>query len=95
MNIGLPGLATLNNAAERPVRIDSVGMRKRPEPVEDLIRQPKLLLPDSLTIPLGRQTRAVIWDHKRKLQKEHNTTPITYYVEEAKYLCDRMRILAW
>jgi ABC-2 type transport system ATP-binding protein len=44
---------------------------------------------------LDIQTRATMWEHLRKLKKEHNMTVFmtTHYLEEADNLCDRIGII--
>lgn len=41
------------------------------------------------------QTRRMLWDYAKKLNRESGTTILltTHYVEEADYLCDRIAIL--
>jgi len=50
---------------------------------------------DEPTLGLDVQTRRMLWDYARKLNRESGTTVLltTHYVEEADYLCDRLAIL--
>lgn len=88
-------LVSLEDAVDRLVKTYSGGMRKRLELAEGLIHRPKVLFLDEPTLGLDIQTRTVMWEHIRKLQKEHNTTIFltTHYLEEADSLCDRIAII--
>ena len=88
-------LVNLEEAADRMVKTYSGGMRKRLELAEGLIHRPRILFLDEPTLGLDIQTRAVMWEHIRKLKKEHNMTVFmtTHYLEEADNLCDRIGII--
>jgi ABC-2 type transport system ATP-binding protein len=88
-------LVNLEDAADRLVKTYSGGMRKRLELAEGLIHRPKVLFLDEPTLGLDIQTRAVMWEHIRKLKREHNMTVFmtTHYLEEADSLCDRIGII--
>ncbi|MBN1109736.1 MAG: ATP-binding cassette domain-containing protein [Methanomassiliicoccales archaeon] len=88
-------LVDLKDAADRFVRTYSGGMRKRLELAEGLIHRPSVLFLDEPTLGLDVQTRAVMWEHIRKLKKESNMTVFltTHYLEEADSLCDRIGII--
>ena len=60
-----------------------------------LIHNPKVLFLDEPTLGLDIQTRSVIWDYLRKLNKENGLTIFitTHYLEEADLLCDRIAII--
>ena len=88
-------LVDLREAADRFVRTYSGGMRKRLELAEGLIHRPRILFLDEPTLGLDVQTRAVMWEHIRKLKRESNMTVFltTHYLEEADSLCDRIGII--
>ena len=88
-------LVGLKDAAKRDVSTYSGGMRKRLELIIGLIHNPKVLFLDEPTLGLDIQTRSVIWDYLKKLNKENGLTIFitTHYLEEADLLCDRIAII--
>ena len=88
-------LVGLKDAAGRDVSTYSGGMRKRLELIIGLIHNPKVLFLDEPTLGLDIQTRSVIWDYLKKLNKENGLTIFitTHYLEEADLLCDRIGII--
>ena len=77
------------------IRNYSGGMKRRLEIARGLIQEPKVLFLDEPTLGLDAQTRRLIWDYIKRLNKEHNVTIMltTHYMEEADYLCDRIAII--
>ena len=73
----------------------SGGMKRRLEIARGLMHKPKVLFLDEPTIGLDAQTRRVIWEHIRKLNREYSITIIltTHYMEEADALCGRVAIV--
>ncbi|PIW40179.1 MAG: ABC transporter ATP-binding protein [Chloroflexi bacterium CG15_BIG_FIL_POST_REV_8_21_14_020_46_15] len=73
----------------------SGGMQRRLEIARAMVNQPRILFLDEPTLGLDVQTRRMLWDYARKLNRESGTTVLltTHYVEEADYLCDRLAIL--
>jgi ABC-2 type transport system ATP-binding protein len=73
----------------------SGGMQRRLEIARAMMNQPRILFLDEPTLGLDVQTRRMLWDYARKLNRESGTTVLltTHYVEEADYLCDRLAIL--
>lgn len=88
-------MVNLKDAANRNVDTYSGGMRKRLELIIGLIHDPQILFLDEPTLGLDIQTRSVIWDYLKNLNKENGLTIFitTHYLEEADYLCDRIGII--
>ena len=63
--------------------------------MDNFLNYPKVLFLDEPTLGLDVQTRRLLWDYAKSLNKESGTTILlnTHYVEEADYLCDRIAIL--
>lgn len=77
------------------VKYYSGGMQRRLEIARAMLNSPKVLFLDEPTLGLDVQTRRLLWDYARMLNKESGTTILlnTHYVEEADYLCNRIAIL--
>jgi ABC-2 type transport system ATP-binding protein len=77
------------------VKYYSGGMQRRLEIARGMLNSPRVLFLDEPTLGLDVQTRRLLWDYARRLNKEAGTTILlnTHYVEEADYLCDRVAIL--
>ena len=88
-------LVELSEKANTLVQNYSGGMKRRLEIARGLIQKPKVLFLDEPTLGLDSQTRRLIWDYIKKLNKENDVTIIltTHYMEEADYLCDRIAII--
>jgi ABC-2 type transport system ATP-binding protein len=88
-------LVDLTEKASVLVEKYSGGMKRRLEIARGLIHRPKVLFLDEPTLGLDAQTRRLIWDYVKKLNKENRVTIIltTHYMEEADYLCDRIAIM--
>lgn len=73
----------------------SGGMQRRLEIARGMLSSPKILFLDEPTLGLDVQTRRLLWDYARSLNKESGTTILlnTHYIEEADYLCHRIAIL--
>jgi ABC-2 type transport system ATP-binding protein len=73
----------------------SGGMQRRLEIARGMLNYPRVLFLDEPTLGLDVQTRRLLWDYAKKLNRELGTTILltTHYVEEADYLCDRIAIL--
>lgn len=91
----LLGLVELTEKQDTLVSNYSGGMKRRLEIARGLIQRPKVLFLDEPTLGLDSQTRRLIWDYIKRLNKEMNVTIIltTHYMEEADYLCDRIAII--
>jgi len=77
------------------VKYYSGGMQRRLEIARGMLNAPKVLFLDEPTLGLDVQTRRLLWDYAKRLNKEEGTTILlnTHYVEEADYLCNRVAIL--
>ena len=73
----------------------SGGMQRRLEIARGMLNYPKVLFLDEPTLGLDVQTRRMLWDYAKELNREFGTTILltTHYVEEADYLCGRIAIL--
>ncbi|HEU65872.1 MAG TPA: ATP-binding cassette domain-containing protein [Chloroflexi bacterium] len=92
--LGLVGLTDKQNIL---VKYYSGGMQRRLEIARGMLNSPKVLFLDEPTLGLDVQTRRLLWDYAKRLNKEAGTTILlnTHYVEEADYLCDRVAILEY
>ena len=77
------------------VKYYSGGMQRRLEIARGMLNSPKVLFLDEPTLGLDVQTRRLLWDYTKRLNKEAGTAILlnTHYVEEADYLCNRVAIL--
>jgi ABC-2 type transport system ATP-binding protein len=89
------GLVGLKNKQDALVRHYSGGMQRRLEIARGMLNRPSVLFLDEPTLGLDVQTRRLLWDYARRLNREFGTTILlnTHYVEEADYLCDRIAIM--
>lgn len=85
---------SLTEAASRPVRDYSGGMRRRLDLGASLAGRPRMLLLDEPTTGLDPRTRIELWDFLRDLVAEGTTVLLTtQYLEEADALADRMTVI--
>lgn len=85
---------SLTDAADRPVRDYSGGMRRRLDLGASLAGRPRVLLLDEPTTGLDPRTRIELWDFLRDLVAEGTTVLLTtQYLEEADALSDRITVL--
>jgi ABC-2 type transport system ATP-binding protein len=77
------------------VKYYSGGMQRRLEIARAMLNSPKVLFLDEPTLGLDVQTRRLLWDYAKTVNKESSTTILlnTHYVEEADYLCNRIAVL--
>jgi ABC-2 type transport system ATP-binding protein len=77
------------------VKYYSGGMQRRLEIARAMLNSPKVLFLDEPTLGLDVQTRRLLWDYAKTVNKESGTSILlnTHYVEEADYLCNRIAIL--
>jgi ABC-2 type transport system ATP-binding protein len=85
----------LTDAAHRPVKGFSGGMRRRLDLAASLIARPPLIFLDEPTTGLDPQTRARMWETIRGLVRAGSTVVLTtQYLDEAEALADRVAVFA-
>ncbi len=84
----------LTEAAKRPLKNFSGGMRRRLDLAASLIAQPPLIFLDEPTTGLDPRTRAQMWDTIRRLVATGSTVLLTtQYLDEADQLADRIAVI--
>lgn len=84
----------LTEAAKRPLKHFSGGMRRRLDLAASLIAQPPLIFLDEPTTGLDPRTRNQMWDTIRRLVNSGSTILLTtQYLEEADQLADRVAVI--
>ncbi len=84
----------LTDAASRPARTYSGGMRRRLDLASSLLVRPRLLFLDEPTTGLDPRSRNAIWAITRELVAEGMTLLLTtQYLEEADQLADRIAVI--
>ncbi|QQE81140.1 ATP-binding cassette domain-containing protein [Alicyclobacillus sp. SO9] len=84
----------LTEAAKRPLKKFSGGMRRRLDLAASLIAQPPLIFLDEPTTGLDPRTRAQMWGTIRRLVKTGSTVLLTtQYLDEADQLADRIAVI--
>lgn len=84
----------LSEAARRPLKNFSGGMRRRLDLAASLIAQPPLIFLDEPTTGLDPRTRNQMWDTIRRLVNTGSTVLLTtQYLEEADQLADRIAVI--
>src|SRR3989440_3736105 len=84
----------LADAADRPARTYSGGMRRRLDLASSLIGSPRMLFLDEPTTGLDPRSRNEIWRTVRELVREGTTVLLTtQYLEEADQLADRIAVI--
>lgn len=85
---------SLQEAADRPARTYSGGMRRRLDLGASLVASPKILFLDEPTTGLDPRTRLELWDIIRDLVKQGTTILLTtQYLEEADELADHIAVI--
>jgi daunorubicin resistance ABC transporter ATP-binding subunit len=84
----------LPDAADRPVRTYSGGMRRRLDVAASLVARPPVLFLDEPTTGLDLASRNALWAMIRELVEEGTTVLLTtQYLEEADRLADRVAVI--
>jgi len=84
----------LAQAADRPARTYSGGMRRRLDIASSLVTRPRVLFLDEPTTGLDPRSRNEIWAIVRELRREGTTILLTtQYLEEADQLADRIAVI--
>ncbi len=73
----------------------STGMRKKLEIALALLHQPEVIFMDEPTIGLDANTRRMLWELIRGVNREFKITVLltSHYIEEADALCDHVAII--
>jgi len=84
----------LSEAADRPAKTYSGGMRRRLDVAASLVGRPDVLFLDEPTTGLDPRSRVDVWSYIRELQQEGTTILLTtQYLEEADQLADRITVI--
>ena len=84
----------LADAADRPARTYSGGMRRRLDLASSLLTRPRILFLDEPTTGLDPRSRNEIWAIVRELVRDGTTIVLTtQYLEEADELADRIAVI--
>jgi ABC-2 type transport system ATP-binding protein len=84
----------LTDAAKRPLKNFSGGMRRRLDLAASLISQPPLIFLDEPTTGLDPRTRIQMWETIRRLVPSGSTVLLTtQYLDEADQLADRIAVI--
>jgi daunorubicin resistance ABC transporter ATP-binding subunit len=85
---------SLTDAADRPVRTYSGGMRRRLDIAASLVHRPPILFLDEPTTGLDITSRNALWDMIRDLVDQGTTVLLTtQYLEEADQLASRIAVV--
>jgi ABC-2 type transport system ATP-binding protein len=85
---------SLTDAAKRPLKNFSGGMRRRLDLAASLIAQPPLIFLDEPTTGLDPRTRAQMWDTLRRLLASGSTVVLTtQQLDEADQLSKRIAVI--
>jgi daunorubicin resistance ABC transporter ATP-binding subunit len=81
----------LTDAADRPVKTYSGGLRRRLDLAASLVNRPRVVFLDEPTTGLDPVARGALWDRVRALVAEGSTVLLTtQYLEEADALADEI-----
>ena len=84
----------LTDAADRPARTYSGGMRRRLDLAASIVARPNILFLDEPTTGLDPRTRITMWDTIRSLVSDGATLLLTtQYLEEADELADKVVVI--
>jgi ABC-2 type transport system ATP-binding protein len=92
--VDLLELVELTEAADRPIKGYSGGMKRRLDLASALVQDPEVLFLDEPTTGLDPVSRLTVWDEVRRINERGTTVFLTtQYLEEADQLCDRLAII--
>jgi ABC-2 type transport system ATP-binding protein len=84
----------LNDAADRRVSTYSGGMKRRVNLIAAILHEPKILFLDEPTVGVDVQSRNVIIDHLKELNRSGTTIIYTsHHMEEAENCCTKVAII--
>src|SRR5438876_11826019 len=84
----------LADAADRPARTYSGGMRRRLDLASTLLTRPRVLFLDEPTTGLDPRSRNEIWSVVRELVREGSTLLLTtQYLEESDQLAEHIAVI--
>src|SRR4051812_24780780 len=87
-------LVELTEAADRPIKGYSGGMKRRLDLASALMHEPEVLFLDEPTTGLDPGSRLTVWEEVRRINRRGTTVFLTtQYLEEADRLCDRLAII--
>ena len=88
-------LVELYDRKDSLVKEFSGGMKRRLEIARGLLHHPKIIFLDEPTVGLDPQTRNLMWNYLKDLNKTEGTTIFftTHYMEEAEKIADRISII--
>jgi ABC-2 type transport system ATP-binding protein len=87
-------LLGLEKSANRLVKTYSGGMKRRINLIAGLLHEPRILFLDEPTVGIDVQSRTVIIEHLRELNKAGTTIIYTsHHMEEAESLCSSIAII--
>jgi ABC-2 type transport system ATP-binding protein len=91
----LLGIVELWDRRDDFVKNFSGGMKRRLEIARGLLHHPVILFLDEPTLGLDPQTRNLIWNYIRELNRSHGVTVFftTHYMEEAERVAGRIAII--
>jgi ABC-2 type transport system ATP-binding protein len=93
-SVELLELVELTEAADRPIKGYSGGMKRRLDLASALVHEPEVLFLDEPTTGLDPASRLTVWDEVRRINERGTTVFLTtQYLEEADQLCDRLAII--
>lgn len=85
---------SLEDAADRPVKTYSGGMRRRLDLAASIVARPQILFLDEPTTGLDPRTRVELWEVIRELVSDGATLLLTtQYLEEADQLADYITVV--
>ncbi|MFJ9839806.1 ATP-binding cassette domain-containing protein [Kitasatospora sp. NPDC101155] len=85
---------SLTEAAKRPAKTYSGGMRRRLDLAASMIGRPRVLYLDEPTTGLDPRTRNEVWDEVQRMVAEGSTVLLTtQYMEEAEQLASELTVI--